>query len=117
MWLTTEELGDVDPITPEHLAEIIDTDAFGKFLVLSASESEFIQAGNDWSPSEECAAYLAQHESDPWTLEYRDGTTGVLFASRHHVTLEQVKATLLSYLGGGTEWHANFEWEEIQPQP
>lgn len=48
MILTTEELGSMADVTATSLDETLAADAFGKFAVLSAADTEFIQAGNDW---------------------------------------------------------------------
>jgi hypothetical protein len=39
--------------------------------ILSASDAEFIQAGNQWEPGLTPAAFLRTHGSDTWVLEYR----------------------------------------------
>lgn len=62
------------------------SDSFGKFAILSASDEAFIQAGCDWQPDPECAAFLAAHGSDPWVLEYWEDSRQ--FRAAKHITLE-----------------------------
>jgi len=111
MTLTTEDFGDALDVNAATLDEILLTDMFGKFAILSASEKEFIQAGNDWEPSEECSAFMRLHDSDPWTIEYREGER--MFQAVGKVTLEQARLAFHSYLAGGQEWRSNFTWSEI----
>jgi hypothetical protein len=113
MWLTTEETGDTPEVTAADIDRILTGDGFGKFAVLSASESSFIQAGNDWQPGEECQAFLRGHGSDPWLLECRDGASGRQYRVTGHVTLDQVRLAFLSYLSGTRAWQELFDWCEI----
>lgn len=112
MWLTTEEAGDLPDVTAADIDHALADDNFGKFAVLSASEDDFIQAGNDWQPGEECRAFMTAHDSDPWVLEYRDGATGRLYRAGGRATLEQVLMAFRSYLAGGRAWRGAFAWGE-----
>ncbi|VTR91877.1 Uncharacterized protein OS=Rhodopirellula europaea 6C GN=RE6C_03025 PE=4 SV=1 [Gemmata massiliana] len=112
MTFTTEDLGDVPNVTPAGMDEILATDAFGAFAILSASDEAFIQAGNDWQPDEDCRAFLDAHDSDPWLLEHRE--YGRQFRVARHVTLEQVRQAFHSYLTDGSEWRTGFAWSELQ---
>jgi hypothetical protein len=114
MWLRTEELGDIPDVTAADIDEILPSDAFGKFLILSASEDTFIQAGSDWQPTPECAAFLRERKSDPWVLEYRDGTTGRQYAATRYVTLDEVRNAFVSYLAGDEAWRSMFSWKELE---
>lgn len=58
MWLTTEEAGDVPEVTAEDIERILPDDAFGKFVILSASETSFIKAGCDWRPGQWCQTFF-----------------------------------------------------------
>jgi hypothetical protein len=88
MMLTTDDLGDVPDVDAATLDEVLASDGFGKFAVLSASGEAFIQAGNDWQPGEALRAFMAAHDSDPWVLEYCEG--GRQLRPVGQVTLEQV---------------------------
>jgi hypothetical protein len=112
--LSTEELGDIDDVTPRALAQILDDDSFGTFVVLLATEDAFIQAASNWSPSAECEAFVEENGSDPWSLEYRDGSTGKIFRARGDVSLERVKAAFLQYLGHDAAWRRDYEWQEVE---
>jgi hypothetical protein len=113
MWLTTEETGETPHVTAEDIDRILPADGFGKFAILSASENSFIQAGNDWQPGEECRAFLRDHGSDPWVLEYRDGESGRQYRAIGHVTLDQVRQAFLSYLSGSRAWREMLGWREM----
>jgi hypothetical protein len=112
MTLITEDLGEVPNVDATAMDAVLESDGFGKFAILSASEEEFIQAGNDWRPGEECKAFMTAHDSDPWVLEYRE--TGRQFRATGHVTLEQVRQAFRSYLHGGSEWRSEFTWGELE---
>ncbi len=77
MTLTTEDHDDIPDVDAATLDEVLRSDGFGKFAILSTSEEEFIQAGNDWQPNEQCRAFLHEHNSDPWLLEYRESGAAV----------------------------------------
>ena len=112
MTLTTEEMGDVPDVDAASLDEVLSSDAFGKFAILSKSGKAFIQAGNDWQPGPECEAFMDAHGSDPWVLEYRE--RGRQFRAAGRVTLDQVQAAFRSYLAGGSEWRTGFAWSELE---
>lgn len=112
MTLTTENLGDVPNVDAAGLDDILASDGFGKFAVLSAPDGSFIQAGNAWTPDATCAALLQDHDSDPWVLEYRSGVQQ--FRTGGRVTLMQVRQAFQSYLAGGLEWRAGFTWTEME---
>ena len=112
MTLTTEDMGDVPDVDAAAMDEVLATDAFGKFAILSASDEAFIQAGNDWQPGAECSAFMDAHGSDPWVLEYREG--GQQFRAAGPVTLDQVQLAFRSYLAGGSEWRTGFAWGELE---
>jgi hypothetical protein len=114
MWLTTEAFGDTLNISQEEMDRILGADSFGKFAILSASHTTFIQAGNDWNPGPECAAFLKAHHSDPWILEYRDDTSRNLFRASSPLTLDQVRKAFRSYLANGREWKTEFTWQVIK---
>jgi hypothetical protein len=110
--LTTEDLGDIFNVDSPTLDEVLRQDGFGKFAILAAREVEYIQAGNDWQPGEDCCAFLQRHDSDPWLLEYREGESQ--FRATGHVTLDQVRRAFLSYLAGRSEWRSWFSWCEME---
>lgn len=112
MTFTTEDIGDVPDVDAAEMDGALATDAFGKFAILSASGTAFIQAGNDWQPGAQCKAFMQAHDSDPWVLEYREG--GRQFRAAGHVTLEQVRQAFRSYLSGGAEWRTGFAWSELE---
>ena len=112
MKITTEELGDLPDVAETVLDEVLAADGFGAFAVLSDSDEEFLQAGNDWQPGAACEAFLDTHDSDPWVLEYREG--GRQFRAAGHVTLEQVRRAFRSYLAGGSEWRTGFVWDQLE---
>ncbi len=111
MKLTTDKLGDVPEIDAAKLDEVLASDGFGGFAILSASGEEFVQAGDEWQPGAECEAFLAAHGSDPWMLEYRED--GRLFRAAGHVTVDRVRQAFRSYLAGGSEWRTGFAWREV----
>lgn len=112
MTLTTEELGEMPDVDAATVEEILSSDAFGKFVILSASEREFIQAGNDWQPGEECEAFMDEHDSDPWVLEYHKGKKH--YRAEGTVTLAQVLCAFQAYRDGRSDWLAAFVWDEIE---
>jgi hypothetical protein len=112
MTLTTEEMDDVPAVDAARLDEVLGSDAFGKFAVLSQSGKAFIQACSDWQPGAACEAFIDAHESDPWVLEYRE--RGRQYRAAGWVTLDQVQAAFRSYLAGGSEWRSGFAWGELE---
>jgi hypothetical protein len=114
MMLITEDMGETPGVTVADIDRILSTDSFGKFAVLSASESAFIQAGNDWQPTPECEPFLKKTKSDPWLLEYRDAESGKQYRAKGQLTLDQVRMAFLSYLAGTKDWHQLRAWEELK---
>ena len=112
MTLSTEDLDEIPNVDAATMDEVLAADGFGKFAILSASSHAFIQAGNDWQPSEECGSFMDEHDSDPWVLEYREGKRQ--YRAAGNVTLDQVREAFRSYLAGGSEWRGGFTWEEIE---
>jgi hypothetical protein len=112
MTLATEELGETPDVNAATMDEILSSDAFGKFAILSRSKREFIQAGNDWQPDKKTTAFLEKHDSDPWVLEYHKGKKH--FRAEGHVTLDRLRAAFRSYLEGGSVWQTGFVWNEIE---
>jgi len=112
MILTTEEFGDLPDVDAASLDHILAEDAFGKFAILSASGTGFIQIGNDWRPGAESQAFLMAHDSDPWLLEYREGSQ--LHQASGQVTLDQARQAFMSYLAGTSSWRSQFSWIAIQ---
>src|SRR5262245_6354895 len=78
------------------------------FAILSRSEEEFIQAGNNWQPGDECARFLQETRSDPWILEYREN--GRLKRARGDRTLSEVIDVFQEYLAGTDEWRTRYWW-------
>lgn len=113
MKLTTEDLGEIADVKADELARIVDEDAFGAFAVLSDSDDAFMQAGNNWSPDDECEAFVERHGSDPWVLEYRDAASGKQFQATRNVTLQEVRDAFLHYLRANPAWRDRFQWSEI----
>ena len=62
MTLTTEDLGDLADVDTAAMDEVLASDAFGKFAILSTSEEAFIQAGNDWQPDDEMGGVLVNDQ-------------------------------------------------------
>ncbi|QEL15486.1 hypothetical protein [Limnoglobus roseus] len=112
MTLTTEEMGDMPAVDAATLEEVLSSDSFGKFAVLSKSSKSFIQAGSDWQPGPACEAFIDTHGSDPWVLEYRE--RGRQFRAVGLVTLDQVQAAFRSYLSGRADWRTGFTWGKIE---
>lgn len=102
MTLTTEEYGDIPNVSPAAIDEVLMSDVFGKFAVLARSETEFLQIGNDWSPSEACTTFLQVNGSDPWIIEYREN--GQHYQASGQVTLNQARMAFHSYLEGDELW-------------
>jgi hypothetical protein len=112
--LITEELGTTDDVQSAEVSETLSADAFGSFAVLQASDDEFVQAGNNWNASEECAAFLRRHGSDPWQLEYRDPESGTLLRAAGDQTLARVTEVFLAFLAGDRSWRSSFKWSEVE---
>jgi hypothetical protein len=112
MTLTTEDLGDIAGVTEADIDRLCADDAFGKFLVLSASKTDFLQAACNWSPSAECKEFLKRTGSDPWLIEYHDPRSGKHYAAQGDITLDQVKEALIDFLRRGENWRTTFTWVE-----
>jgi hypothetical protein len=110
--LTTEEMGDMPDVDAATMDEVLGSDGFGKFAILSASDGAFIQAGYDWWPGAACEAFMEAHASDPWLLEYRVG--GRQFRAPGQATLAQERRAFQLYLDGGSEWRTRFVWVELE---
>jgi hypothetical protein len=106
MTLTTEDLDEVPDVNAATLDELLASDAFGKFTILSATDEEFIQAGCEWEPGPACAAFMQTTGSDPWALEYRE-------RGRQFRADGQVRQAFQSYLAGGSQWRTAFAWTEL----
>jgi len=113
MIFTCEELEPLDDISPEQLNEILSSDSFGKFAILSQSDSDYIQAACDWQPTQECSEFLEEHRSDPWIIEYRDGETSAHFRAEGYVTLDAVASAFASYLCGNEKGRSSFNWQPV----
>jgi hypothetical protein len=111
MQLETEDLQPIDDVTTESLREILESDAFGKFAILADSEKSFIQAASDWRPTDECAQFLKQNDSDPWILEYHDGSTDTHYRARGYRTLKDVIDAFTRYLVRDESWRSNIDWQ------
>ena len=114
MRLTTEDMQEVLAPSEETLDEILSSDSFGKFAILSAADDKFIQIASAWSPSEECQAFLSKYRSDPWILEIRDGGPDTHLRARGFVTLEAAQRAFKAFLKGGKEWAERFEWKSTK---
>ena len=112
MTLTTGAFGDAVDVDAETLDEVLRSDGFGQFAVLSSTDEEFLQAGNNWQAGEACQRFLEANDSDPWVLEYREA--GTQFQADGDVTLDQVRMAFRSYLAGEGQWRTSFVWSEIE---
>jgi hypothetical protein len=111
MKLTTDELGDGVNVDAPALDRVLASVRSGGFAVLSASDTAFIQAGNEWHPGAACEAFRSMHGSDPWVLEFRED--GRLYRAAGEVTLAHVRQAFRSYLAGGSDWRAGLVWSEV----
>ena len=69
MTFSTEEFGDTPDVDAATLYQTPMSDLFGEFAILSASETDFVRAGNGWRPGEPSPAFLKTYGFDPWVLE------------------------------------------------
>lgn len=113
MQLTCEDLEPIDAVSGEQLDEILSSDVFEKYAILSQSESTFVQAASDWQPTDECRAFMKLNDSDPWILEDRDGDADSHFRAGGYVTLEAVIGAFKSYLRGDQKWRTDFTWKPV----
>jgi hypothetical protein len=113
MRLTTEEQPEIEKVTTAQIKRVLGDDAFGKFVILAASDEVFMQAACVWEPGPETSQFLDQTGSDPFRLEYREEGTGRLFAAEGHVTLAEVTQAFIEYLRGRKDWLERFTWREV----
>jgi hypothetical protein len=112
MILTAEEHEPVPEVTANALDSVLREEGFGTFVVLSASEEDFIQAATAWQPDEASAAFLRMNHSEPWVLEYRSRSSGQ-FRAAASVTLDQVRTAFASYLSGDQAWRKWHDWTPL----
>ena len=113
MQLTCEDLDPIAAVTSEQLDEVLASDVFGKYAVLSESESVFIQAASDWQPTDECRSFMKLIDSDPWILEYHVGDADAHFRAETYVTLDTVIRAFKSYLDGTEAWRTDVGWKRV----
>jgi hypothetical protein len=113
MRLITDDLPEVDEVTVAQIGQVLGDDAFGKFAVLMSSDEAFIQAACVWEPGTESRRFIEETGSDPFRLEYREETTGGLFAADGNRTLAEVTQAFIEYLNGQTAWLSRFTWHEV----
>jgi hypothetical protein len=102
------------------LDEVLASDGFGKFAVLSASEEVFIQAANDWEPADAWRAFLAAHDSDPWVLEYREGGRQFRAVGRsrwNRCGRRSARTSLMARSGAPGSNGASWSCERRRPNP
>ncbi len=104
MNLQTEDLPALRNVRQEDIEGVF-SQAFGKFVVILGDDGGFIQAADVWTPD--------SGASDPFTLEYRNGVSGKLYATTEPATLEQVHSAFLDYFGGGQLWRQSHTWVEL----
>ena len=108
MTLKTDDQGEIPDVDAATLDGVLAADAFGTFAVLFVSETEFMQAGRDCGPNEQCQMFLQTHGSDPWLLEYREGDQHYGVAG--WVSLARVREVFRAYLCSADGWRSVFEW-------
>jgi len=111
MILTTELLDDVSDVDAATINEVLRAGRFGAYAILAVSDQEYLQAGNDGQPDDECRSSQVRREPDLWILEFRED--GRQFQAAGRATLEQVRRTFLSYLAREQEWRSEFTWTEL----
>lgn len=115
MILIGEDLPEIHQVTQRHLEAVFDeseTD-FGKFVVLMENDSKFIQAACVWEPTEECSQFLQKNASDPYRLEYKEESTGEIFAADRWLPLSEIREAFIEYLRGTENWKQNKVWHKI----
>jgi hypothetical protein len=112
MTLITEEMPEVDAPSEAAIRELLSSDAFGKFAILSASDDTFIQIASAWDPTPACQAFLKEHRSDPWILEIRTGGPATHLRVRGFVTLEIAQRAFQDFMRGHSGWQQAFEWDK-----
>lgn len=112
MTLTTEARGEFSGIDATALDEMLRSEEFGEFAILSVAEHSYIQTANCWQPGERCRQFIETNNSDPWVLEYHEGDQH--FQVEESVTLEQVRLAFGSYLSGEGEWKRQLSWSPLR---
>lgn len=116
MMLEGETLPKIHHVTEKHLLAVFDESdiEFGQFVVLSTEQDGFIQSANMWELSEECEEFQDRTQSEPYCLEYKEESTGELFAAEGWFTLEEVKDAFLEYLKGSGRWKKRKVWKKLE---
>jgi hypothetical protein len=119
MRLVSEELPEIEAVTAEQIERVIADAVFGKFVILSNSDDEFIQAGECWSwgpPYEDafCQDFLKRTGSEPYVLEYRDSSRGKLYRATKEMTDAEVKAAFVAYLHDKQQGLTQYDWIEVR---
>ena len=113
--LQAEDIEPIDNVTEDDLERIFDESrtAFGKFVILFASDDAFIQSACTWQPTDESKRFIEQTGSEPFCLEYRDPNSGKLFAAAGDFTLSQIRDAFIEYHNGRDTWKQGKVWEEL----
>jgi len=101
---------DSDDVTAAQLESTLANSNFGNFAILSAADDEFLQLVSDWSDTEECRAFVAAHQSEPYILIHGDGSTGQQFQLDGHLTLAEARRVVLGYFAGDAAWRGGRTW-------
>jgi len=121
MWLTSQNLPEIEKVTVADLDRAFDGCAFGKFVHLWFSDDCFIQAGSRGTPSrcvppdapevKEHWAFIRRWGSEPWTLERIDSANRREGQQAEEwLTLEQVKRAFVGFLQGDPNWDRQLTW-------
>ncbi len=115
MILQAEEIEPIDNVTEDDLERVFDESrtAFGKFVILLASDDAFIQSACTWQPTDESKRFIEQTGSEPYCLEYRDPDSGKLFAAVGDFTLLQIRDAFIEFHNGRDTWKQGKVWEEL----
>ena len=116
MNLEAEEIEPIANVTENDLDCVFDESqtAFGKFVILSASDDAFIQSACTWEPTDKSKEFNQRTRSDPYCLEYRDPDSDKQFAAIGEFTLLQIKDAFVEYLRGTEAWKQDREWVEVK---
>lgn len=114
MILTGEDLPAIHQVTQKHVAAVFDESDFGKFLVLARNENDFLQTACLWEPNPECNQFLQRTESLPYSLEYKDKSTGEMFAAQGWLTLQEIQKAFSEFLRGTDHWKQNKVWTKLE---
>jgi hypothetical protein len=96
-------------VTEDDLRKLFADDlGFGEFLILSESETHFIQAHAIAEPG------LPGKYQKPYVVEHRDGAPGIVLQATFPVEKPLVLDFFLDYLRGGKIWHAARQWREVR---